>query len=190
MLPMGSAQAHEKRMVGDHVLEVGWLQEPAFVGYPNAVSFTVAHGKEPAEGQFEVEIIFGVEDTDERTDPLPLEPVDESPGEYQAAIIPTRPGQYTFRVTGTLEDGDAVDESFTSSESTFDEVQDPAALQFPVQDPTTGELAEAVTRLTDRVEELRSGGDGGGSTALWIAIGSGVVALVAVALATRKRSTT
>ncbi|MGH2663388.1 MAG: hypothetical protein ACRDH8_11410 [Actinomycetota bacterium] len=149
------ATAHEERRQGDHVFVVGWLDEPTYVGFPNAVSFEVAHGDEPAEGEFEVEVIFGDENSEERTDSLPLDPVDGSPGEYVAAVIPTRAGTYTFHITGTLEDGDEVDEAFTSGADTFDEPQDPAGAQFPAEDPTAGELAERLERVDSRLASLQ-----------------------------------
>lgn len=148
------AQAHEERKVGDHVFDVGWLEEPTYVGFLNAVYFAAAHGDEPAEGSFEVEVIFGRKNGETRTSPMPLEPIFGRPGEYQAPVVPTRPGTYTFHISGELEDGDEVDEFFTSGPGTFDEVREADAVQFPVQDPSSGELAEAVERLQSRVAEL------------------------------------
>jgi hypothetical protein len=161
-----AGHAHEQRRQDDHVFVVGWLLEPTFVGYPNAVSFEVSHGDEPAKGRFKVEIMFGGKNSDERTQPLPLDPVAGDPGHYQAAIIPTRPGTYTFHIFGRLEDGDKVDEYFTSGKGTFHQPENPAALQFPAEDPTAGELAQRLERmdarlvsLQDSVESIGGAGD-------------------------------
>jgi hypothetical protein len=147
------ALAHERRVQGDHVFVVGWLDEPAFAGFKNAVQFIASHGNEPLEGaEVEVEVIFGEPDSEERTEAMPLEAAFGTPGEYHAFLIPTRPGTYSFHVTGTLEGSEQIDEMFTSGPDTFNDVQEPTEVQFPVQDPTTGELSEAVTRLQERVE--------------------------------------
>lgn len=147
------AAAHERREVGDLVFVVGWLDEPAFAGFKNAVQFIASRGTEPLEGaELEVEVIFGDPDSEERTEAMPLEPAFGTPGEYHAFLIPTRPGQYSFHIFGSLEGSEELDEMFTSGPETFNDIQEPTEVQFPVQDPTTGELSEAVTRLQERVE--------------------------------------
>jgi len=55
-----------------------------------------------------------------------------SPGHYKAEFIPTSPGPYNFRFFGEI-DGQVVDESFESSNTTFDEVTPADEIQFPVQ---------------------------------------------------------
>ena len=55
-----------------------------------------------------------------------------SPGQYKSEFIPTSPGSYNFRFFGEI-DGQAVDESFESSNTTFDEVTPANEIQFPVQ---------------------------------------------------------
>jgi hypothetical protein len=75
------------------------------------------------------------------------------PGDYRAFFVPTRPGDYTFHLTGTVK-GTKVDESFTSGPNTFSSVDDPSSVEFPVKDPTTGELGDAVQRLQPRVDGI------------------------------------
>ena len=55
-----------------------------------------------------------------------------SPGQYKSEFIPTSPGAYNFRFFGDIE-GQAIDESFESSNTTFDEVTAATEIQFPVQ---------------------------------------------------------
>jgi len=55
-----------------------------------------------------------------------------SPGQYKSEFIPTSPGAYNFRFFGEI-DGQVVDESFESSNTTFDEVTPANEIQFPVQ---------------------------------------------------------
>ncbi len=55
-----------------------------------------------------------------------------NPGQYKAEFIPTSPGPYRFRIFGEIE-GQGIDETFESSNTTFDEVISASNLQFPVQ---------------------------------------------------------
>jgi hypothetical protein len=159
-----AALAHEGRPTGDGdlVMEVGFGTEPAYAGQPNSVQLVLEHDGEPVADlgtTLDVVVSFG-----DQTMALELEPnfvVGEfgEPGDYRAWFIPTRPGQYTFHFGGTIE-GEEIDEMFTSGPDTFSDVLDPASIEFPVQDPTTGELAERiereVPRLTEAVEQARA----------------------------------
>jgi hypothetical protein len=191
------AQAHEHRVVAGHSMVVGWGDEPTFAGFKNAVQvFVNEHGTggeeegPPVEdAELEVEVLFGGEDATESIGPMTLEPAFDSPGEYLATIVPTRPGQYTFHITGTLG-GEEVDEFFTSGPETFSEVADPADVEFPVQDPTRGDLAASVQELqaaTVAVEEAQEAADSARLLAI-IGIAVGVIGLVvAVAALARRR---
>ena len=53
-------------------------------------------------------------------------------GHYKAEFIPTSPGSYRFRFFGDIE-GTQINESFESSNTTFDEVTPANDVQFPVQ---------------------------------------------------------
>jgi hypothetical protein len=152
----GLASAHEEKQVGKVTLEIGWAQEPAFAGLPNAVQLSLRMGEEPVEkAALTAVVVFGEPDATTRTDPLPLDPVAGAPGEYRAFVIPTRPGTYTFEITGKVG-GKNIDETFTSGKQTFDEVLNPGEAQFPEQDPTQGELAERLERIDARIADLRT----------------------------------
>jgi hypothetical protein len=154
-LPAAPAAAHEQRHVNGNDVVVGWLEEPAFAGFLNAVQLIAARGGQPVEdARLEVEVVFGGPDNAQRTDPMPLEPAFGAPGEYHATLIPTRPGRYTFHITGTMNG--PVDELFTSGPETFSEIEEVSGVQFPVQDPSAGELGEAVTQLQGEVDEARA----------------------------------
>ncbi len=156
-----AALAHEPRQKGDLEMVVGFGTEPAYAGQPNSVQLILVHGGKPVVDlgdTLAVEVSFGDE-----TMELPIEPffaVGEfgEPGDYRAWFIPTRPGQYAFHFSGTI-DGEEVDETFTSGPNTFSDVSNPADIQFPAQDPTTGELAERidreVPRLASAIEDAR-----------------------------------
>jgi hypothetical protein len=192
VLPAGEASAHEVREVGDLTFVVGWSNEPAYAGFGNEVQVIVTEtrGERPVEdGDLQAEVTFGEPGTGVTSDPLTLDPAFDTPNEYLGYIIPTRPGTFSFHVTGTVG-GQDIDETFTSGPQTFDDVNNPTEAEFPEQDPTRGELAGALDRLTGRIEDLRAdvtADEGGDPVAMWIAIGAGVVALIALGLAARRR---
>jgi hypothetical protein len=150
------ASAHERRQVGSYVMRVGWADEPTYAGVKNSVQLLLsdASGKPVTDlpEDLKVEIIFGKE----KMGPLPLEAAFGKtfgrPGDFRAAIIPTRPGNYTFHFVGTLN-GQRVDQSFTSSDKTFDPVTEAAAIEFPAKDPSPGELAGRLERFGPRIDE-------------------------------------
>ena len=190
IVPAGTAHAHEVREVGDLTFVVGWSGEPAYAGFGNEVQVIVTEtrGERPVEdGELEAEVVFGESG---ETTTVTLDPAFDTPNEYLGYIIPTRPGAYTFNVTGTVG-GETIEETFTSGPDTFNDVQSPTDAEFPEQDPTRGELAEALDRLNGRVEEISAepASDDGPDVALWVAIGAAVLAVIAIGLAARRRST-
>jgi hypothetical protein len=74
-----------------------------------------------------------------------------TPGDYRAWFIPTAPGAYSFHFTGSIK-GQKVDQTFKSGPTTFDEAKDPAEIQYPVKQPTGGQLATRTDRETARVD--------------------------------------
>jgi hypothetical protein len=151
----GTALAHERRTVGTVQMTVGWLNEPAYSGFLNAVQLRLADDAGPITDvtgdALKVEVSFG----GQKQAPAAMAPAFGSPGEYRAALVPDRPGVYSFRFVGTVK-GQQVDQTFTSSDKTFDSPRDTADVQFPAKDPTTGELAARVDRLDPRVEQVRT----------------------------------
>lgn len=156
MLGAAPALAHVEKDVGPYSVAIGLGTEPAYVGYPNSVEVIVhetASGKgvDSAAGTLEATIGFGA-----RSMPVTLEPnFDEdaggSPGDYRGAFVPTQPGRYTIHVSGKIGSA-AIDETFTSSPTTFDPVIDPTTIQFPTKNPTVTELSAKVDREIPRVQ--------------------------------------
>jgi hypothetical protein len=153
LLGAAPAFAHEGRKLGDLEMEVGWGTEPAYSGVVNSVQIILVHDGKPVVDlgdTLDVEVTFG-----DQTQKFPLEPFFEqgefgTPGDYRAWLIPTAPGQYSFQFTGTV-DGEDIDETFTSGPTTFDDVDNPQSVEFPVQQPSTGELAERIDRVEPRL---------------------------------------
>src|SRR5215213_5284852 len=148
--------AHEPRTEGGLRFVVGWGDEPAYTGFKNSVQVTITEVSGGAAvtdigDSLRVEIIKGSE---KMTAPLVANfrvGAFGTPGDYRAWLTPTRPGSYTFRVNGSIR-GQNVDQSFSSSPTTFNEVEDVANIQFPAKDPTTGQLATRVDREVPRLE--------------------------------------
>lgn len=151
-----AADAHESELVaGKYNFVVGWGDEPAYNGFKNSVQLTLSDANHKAitdlGDTLQVEVISGTQKVT-----LPFEPNFEvgefgEPGDYRAWLVPTKTGNYTFHITGTIH-GDKIDQSFTSSETTFDPVKDVSEVEFPSKDPTTGQLAEKLDRVSKRVD--------------------------------------
>ena len=71
-------------------------------------------------------------------------------GNYEAVLVPTRPGTYEFHFPGTVEK-EEIDEVFTSGPETFSDIEDPASIAFPVADPSTADPSERLERETVRL---------------------------------------
>ena len=153
-----TTSAHERRQVGSYVMRVGWADEPTFAGVKNAVQLLLssASGKPFTDvpEDLKVVVIFGTQ----KSAPLPFVAAFGKrfgqPGDFHAAIIPTRPGSYTFHFVGSLP-GQRIDQSFTSSDTTFDPVQEAGVIEFPAKDPSPGEIAAKLDRLGSRLESTR-----------------------------------
>ncbi len=175
----GPALAHEHRTVGSVRMTVGWVDEPTYAGLKNAVQLLLADAsKKPITGAsdtLKVQVIFG----GQRTAPLELEESARRPGEYEAAIIPTRPGTYTFRFVGTIN-GQPIDQAFTSSETTFDPVVAPSTIEFPVKDPSVAEVAELAARVAARTQAANAAAAAGVTRATAVGIAGVVVGLIGI----------
>ena len=167
LLPLWAApaSAHEERNFGRWHVEVGFGDEPPYVGEKNSVQLILSDKSGKPVTDLGDTLKVAVRTGDSQPDELSLEPNfevggDGTLGDYRAWFIPTAPGKYTFRFTGSIK-GDKVDQSFTSSPTGFDEVQDPVGVEYPAKDPTTGELAarldREVPRLTAALESANAG---------------------------------
>jgi hypothetical protein len=152
----GVASAHEQRTVGAIALRVGWQNEPAYTGTVNAVLVEVTRGGSPVtDAKLNAVVGFGDKESTTKTSSLALEGTDETPGTYTAPLVPTRPGTYTFHISGNVGDS-KIDTSFTSGETTFDDVTDPTAAQFPAKDPTSGQLAQRIENVDSAAAKAAS----------------------------------
>ena len=171
--------AHEQRAIAGYAMEVGFIDEPVFVGQRTGLEMIVTKddkGIEGLEATLKAQVV-----KDGRTMDLTLASPEGEAGTYHGVFVPTVAGPYTFHVTGTIE-GQAVDESFTSSPTGFDEVQNVSAGQFPVQFPSEADVAAQAQKGADAASQVTIALVLGG-----IGIVVGVVAL-GVALASRRKA--
>lgn len=140
LIPL-TASAHEDVTVGKYALEIGWVNEPVFLGGVNAVFLSVTNTEtgDPVEGltTLQVSIMTGGQTRDLQFRPLG----EDAPGQYAADFIPTVRGAYTVKLTGQIEE-QAVDIS-----QAIEEVELAEALQFPVVLPSLPELNQQVASL-------------------------------------------
>ena len=81
-----------------------------------------------------------------------LRPIPDEPGHYTTDVIPTSPGQYTFRFFGTILD-QPFNERFESGDGRFDHVQAADVIQFPEALPSIRELEGAARGAKLSAEE-------------------------------------
>lgn len=147
--------AHEGREVGEYVLVFGWRVEPAYAGIYNGPELTIEHHDtdEPltgAEATLQLMVHFG-----DQQKMLELYPVWNEPGHYTADLIPTRPGDYSFHLFGTLGDTE-VDEMFSSADGEFSTIEPAADIQFPAPESDTAALQEQIDALRAELDALKA----------------------------------
>ena len=196
LLVANVATAHVVKQAGPYALEIGWQHEPTYVGEANAVQVIIHDADDQpitdlATDDLKVVVSTGDQQTGELTfEPgFDLEEGDGQFGEYNAAIMPTAPGDYTFHLTGAIH-GESVDITVTSSDETFDTVRGTGEIQFPVKLPAMSDL---VTRM-DRVDARLTSAEGVQSAAdraLLVGGGLGLFGVLvgAAALLVARRST-
>lgn len=166
MLAVVPSFAHEGREVGEYEVVFGWRNEPAVVGMINGPEVIISlHGEHEAEAgadhaeeanpmadvevSLQVEVTFGPQ-----TRTIELRPAFGEVGHFIADLIPTRPGDYSFRVFGTIGDVE-IDETFNSADGEFSSVEPASDIQFPEADPTIAELQAQIDELKAALEALQ-----------------------------------
>jgi hypothetical protein len=162
LLAPGVAIAHVNVDVadGEYVLELGFEQEPAYLGQPNAIFVKAGKygtgGTTPVEG-LAASLTAEVE-KDGKTLQIPLIPKED--GVYVGPFFPTALGDYTFRITGEI-DGKPVAAEVTSSPTTFNSVEPLSAVQFPAPLPDASDVAAQAQAAADVASSARTIGFAG-----------------------------
>jgi hypothetical protein len=151
----GPAAAHQAKTVGKYHFVVGFGDEPAYAGEKNSVQLLLADANDKPVTDLGDTLKVAVTTGSAEPLQLSMEPFFEvgefgTPGDYRAFFIPTAPGSYSFHFTGTIK-GQKVDQTFKSGPQTFSDIDDPAQVQYPVKQPTGGQLATRADRETARI---------------------------------------
>jgi hypothetical protein len=178
-----AAGAHVVRTVGPYSVEIGWGNEPPIAGVANFVEVTVAAdpGGPVADlgPDASVQVSFG-----DTARSFPLLPTEE-PGEFHATVIPTRPGTYALDVDATIGDRE-ISTGATCGDGTFDCVIPASEAQFPVADPTAGEVASRVENAEASADDAADDADLARSLAV-VGIALAIIAFVVGTIALRRR---
>jgi len=177
LLVAGVASAHVVKQAGPYSLEIGWQHEPTYVGEANGVQVIIHDADDQpitdlATDDLKVVVSTGDQQTGELTfEPgFDLEEGDGQFGQYNAPIMPTAPGDYTFHLTGAIH-GEAVDITVTSSDETFETVRGTSEIQFPAKLPAVPDL---VTRLDRMDARLASADDANAAADRALLVGGGL----------------
>jgi hypothetical protein len=168
----GVIQAHEGRTIDEtYDIAFGWRVEPAFQGQLNGADFYISlHDTEATieEQQatlealvvdLQVDVTFGDQTITQTLEPkFPMFTVFDGVGyvNYVTNLVPTLPGDYVFRVYGTV-DGMDVDEIFDSADGEFSTIEPASDLLFPAVPDSAQQIADLEARIATLealVEEL------------------------------------
>ncbi len=161
--------AHAVEHAGPYMLEIGWLHEPTYVGESNAVQVTVTQNDKPVTDLTTDDLKAVVSTGGQQTGELTFEPGFDPEemagplGEYDAAVVPTAPGDYTFHLTGSIH-GQAVDVTVKSGDTTFNTVTGTSDIEFPTKLPTMAEVATRLDRIDMRIADLQGSNSAAGPT--------------------------
>ena len=154
---VGTIQAHVLKDFGPYSVALGWAVEPTYVGQVNAVQVVVKDkaGKpvtDLAEGDLKVVVSVGGQDSSalSLTSKFDEDTGLGIAGDYETPLTPTAPGDYTFHLTGSIH-GQAVDETATSSDSTFDSAVEATDVEFPNKLPSLTEITTNLDRINARL---------------------------------------
>lgn len=158
------ASAHEGREVGEYEITFGWQVEPAYVGVYNGPELFVRQKGASEDDEVPVE---GLEKTlklkvslGSQSKELTLKPAWQDPGHYVAQLTPTRPGDYSFQLTGSISTTTAVtttvvNEKFTSADGEFGTVEPAGDVLFPDSKLDLVALQAQIDALKKEIEALK-----------------------------------
>jgi hypothetical protein len=142
------ALGHERRNVGPYTFVVGWINEPSYVNLLNSLDLTVTEtsGGKAVEGldkTLKADVTFGGLTTPQ---PLTLAARFGQPGKYTGYVMPTKVGEYTFHITGTVGTMN-IDEKFISGPGRFGSIESTDPLQYPAKVVSNSDLAARLDQL-------------------------------------------
>ena len=143
-----TALGHERRAVGPYTFVVGWINEPSYVGLLNSLDLTVTEtsGGKPVEGldkTLKADLTYG---GSTQAQPLTIAARFGQPGHYTGYVMPTKVGDYTFHITGTVGTMN-IDEKFESGPGRFGSIESTDPLQYPAKVVANSDLAARLDQL-------------------------------------------
>lgn len=169
------ASAHEGREVEDYTLVFGWRVEPAYAGMMNGPEIILSighsdhddhsgeddHGDDHSSDDHDEVIDLGSLDVDLRavvsfgsqTATVTFRRAFGTVDHFIADLIPTLPGDYTFRVYGTIGDLE-VNETFSSADGQFSTVEPAGDIMFPALPVVDNARLEALEARIAELERL------------------------------------
>lgn len=137
---VSTASAHGHAKAGEYEIEIGFHNEPAYVGEPNGLDLFIANEDtgqkiDNLSDKLKAEIIFGSSKRE-----VKIKPQWEVSGAYTADVLPTQVGDYTWHIWGDIN-GTPVDITMASGPDTFGSVQAKSDVSFPVAEPTSSEIS-------------------------------------------------
>jgi hypothetical protein len=148
VLTSNVALGHERRNVGPYTFVVGWINEPSYVNLLNSLDLTVTetNGGKAVEGldkTLKADLTFGGSTTPQ---PLVIAARFGQPGKYSGYVMPTKVGEYTFHITGTVGTTN-IDEKFESGPGRFGSIESTDALQYPQKLVSNSDLSARLDQL-------------------------------------------
>ncbi len=161
--------AHVSNDYGNITVEVGWDQEPPLVDEMNDIVVGVTRASDGGNGSaapvrnaltdMEIMVQYGGV-----TKPLDFVPSQERAGWYEAKILPTRIGSYSFTLNGTIQDQSIRDEV------EIEDVESKQRVSFPETNGGTGssngdatntnllsgQISNILNQITNDVNNIRS----------------------------------
>jgi len=164
LLVSGISLAHVLEQAAPYTIAFGWQHEPTYVGEQNAVQVIVTDSAgNPVTDLGAEDLKVVVSTGGQQTGELTFDPgYDQdtglgTKGEYDASIMPTAPGDYTFHLTGSIH-GTKVDFTETSSDTTFDTAKGTTDIEFPTKQPSATEIVTRLDRIDARIAGLPQAG--------------------------------
>ena len=157
LVAAAATDAHVLKDFGPYSVALGWVTEPTYVGQVNAVQVVIKDKQGKAitdvpDGDLKVVVSAGGQTSAELslTNKFDEDTGLGVPGDYEAPLTPTVPGDYTFHLTGKVH-GQAIDETATSSDSTFNSAVEATDIEFPTKLPSLSEVATRLDRIDSRL---------------------------------------
>jgi hypothetical protein len=174
-LMVAPVAAHEGRVIDDtYEIAFGWYVEPAYAGMANGPDLYItlhgdherrlagalaAHGEDGEAREtlealvvdLQAEVTFGGESmtlTLEPDFPTYLEFDGVGYVRYTADLVPTLPGDYTWRIFGTIGESE-VDEVFDSADGEFSTIEPAQDIMFPSEQSMEARLAALEARIAE-----------------------------------------